>query len=208
MDYSTKHLHLHVVQHTRHCSLMQQGMQGSVVLTLTSLLRFSAPATEPLVRSCSKVYRLAASLLCSAVNFCINTEAPVEMLHALWKRGRCFVTDKKRLEINVHAHGQLYPHWCRLMDNYVPSGATSWAIVFLLVPPHGHGCSSGAAHDSSHILQLVSAQTGFAAQLWMHIECQLTASSHTARNTIASIELLFSHACCLLHAEFELHVSS
>ncbi len=84
------------------------------------------------------------------------------------------------------------------MGNCVPTGANSWAIVFLQVP----------AHDSSHILQLDSAQTGFAAQLWMHIECQLTASSHTARNTIASIELLVSHACCLLHAEFELHVSS
>ena len=75
---------------------MQQGMQGSVMLTLTSLLRFSAPATEPLVRSCSRVYRLAASLLCSAVNFCKHKEAPGEMLHASLTLGGVS-SDKKGL---------------------------------------------------------------------------------------------------------------
>ena len=82
---------------------------------------------------------------------------------------RCFMlcgnlggvlSDKKGLEMNVHAHG----HWC----------SYQWALVLLPVP----------AHDSPHISQLVSAQTDLTAQLWMDVERQLTASRHMAVVTL------------------------
>ena len=59
------------------------------------------------------------------------------------------------------------------MGNCLPTVATSGAIVFLLVPPHGQLCSYGCQLSTAHIMR--SAQTVLTAQLWMHIECQLTA---------------------------------
>ena len=68
------------------------------------------------------------------------------------------------MSLLVPPHGRLCSYWCHLMGSCASTGATSWALVLLPVP----------AHDSSHILQLDSAQTGFTAQLWMHVERQLT----------------------------------